>query len=107
MINKFATVYAGHIDFPDHGQNATPANERRFNNDQLAGVYDKLDPAHVATSQLHMGTTCMVEYMAVTMQSRFCRFAPSPKWRNLGVFGMLDETRPDVVWAFVENNRHL
>jgi len=36
MINKFATVYAGHIDFPDHGQNATPANERRFNNDQLA-----------------------------------------------------------------------
>src|SRR5207248_1481958 len=32
MINKFATVYAGHIDFPDHGQNATPANERRFNN---------------------------------------------------------------------------
>jgi toluene monooxygenase system protein A len=58
-----------------------------------AGVYEKLDPAHVAASHLHMGTTCMVEYMAVTMQSRFCRFAPSPKWRNLGVFGMLDETR--------------
>ena len=33
MINKFVTVYAGHIDFPDHGQNATPANERRFTND--------------------------------------------------------------------------
>ena len=58
-----------------------------------AGLYEKLDPAHVAASHLHMGTTCMVEYMAVTMQSRFCRFAPSPKWRNLGVFGMLDETR--------------
>ena len=58
-----------------------------------AGVYDKLDPAHIAASQLHMGGTGMVEYMAVTMQSRFCRFAPSPKWRNLGVFGMLDETR--------------
>ena len=43
MISKFATVYAGHIDFPDHGQNATPANERRFTNDQLAGVYDKLE----------------------------------------------------------------
>ena len=36
MINKFATVYAGHIDFPDHGQNATPANERGFTNDQYA-----------------------------------------------------------------------
>ncbi len=33
MISKFTTVYAGHIDFPDHGQNATPANERRFTND--------------------------------------------------------------------------
>src|ERR1051325_7633469 len=43
MINKFVTVYAGHIDFPDHGQNATPANERRFDNDVLAGVYDKLE----------------------------------------------------------------
>lgn len=58
-----------------------------------AGVFAKLDPAHVAASQLHMGGVCMVEYMAVTMQSRFCRFAPSPKWRNLSVFGMLDETR--------------
>jgi alkanesulfonate monooxygenase SsuD/methylene tetrahydromethanopterin reductase-like flavin-dependent oxidoreductase (luciferase family) len=43
MINKFTTVYAGHIDFPDHGQNATPANERRFNNDQLAGVFEKTE----------------------------------------------------------------
>lgn len=58
-----------------------------------AGVYDKLDAGHVAASQLHMGGITLVEYMAVTMQSRFCRFAPSPKWRNLGVFGMLDETR--------------
>ena len=34
-------------------------------------LYEKLDPAHVAASHLHMGTTCMVEHMAVTMQSRF------------------------------------
>ena len=33
MIRKFATVYAGHVDLPDHGQDATPANERRFSND--------------------------------------------------------------------------
>jgi hypothetical protein len=58
-----------------------------------AGVYERLDPAHVSASQLHMGTTTMVEHAAVTMQSRFCRFAPSPRWRNLGVIGMLDETR--------------
>jgi toluene monooxygenase system protein A len=58
-----------------------------------ANIYEKLDPAHTASSQLHMGTTCMVEQMAVTMQSRFVRFAPSPRWRNLGVYGMLDEIR--------------
>src|ERR1700722_2310553 len=38
MIRKFATVYPGHIDLPDRGQDATPANERRFSNEQLAGV---------------------------------------------------------------------
>ena len=58
-----------------------------------AKVYQGLDEGHKASSQLHMGTTCMVEQMAVTMQSRFCRFAPTGKWRSLGVFGMLDETR--------------
>ncbi|HEY1796139.1 MAG TPA: LLM class flavin-dependent oxidoreductase [Stellaceae bacterium] len=42
-INKFTTVYAGHIDFPDHGQDATPANERRFSNDELAGVFEKTE----------------------------------------------------------------
>jgi hypothetical protein len=38
MITKFATVYAGHVDLPDMGQDATPANERRFSNEQLATV---------------------------------------------------------------------
>jgi len=41
MIRKFTTVYPGHIDLPDHGQNATPANERRYDNDLLASVFAK------------------------------------------------------------------
>ena len=43
MIKKFATVYAGHVDLPDRGQDATPANERRFSNAHLAGVFDKTE----------------------------------------------------------------
>ena len=43
MINKFMTVYAGHIDIPDHGQNSTPANDRRYTNDELASVFDKTE----------------------------------------------------------------
>ena len=27
MINKFTTVYAGHIDMPDRGKESTPASE--------------------------------------------------------------------------------
>ncbi len=43
MIRKFATVYAGHVDIPDRGQDATPANERRFSNAHLASVFDKAE----------------------------------------------------------------
>src|SRR6266403_180352 len=43
MITKFGTVYAGHVDLPDMGQDATPANERRFSNEHLATVFDKTD----------------------------------------------------------------
>src|SRR5207302_662571 len=62
MINKFATVYAGHIDFPDHGQNATPANERRFNNDQLAGVYDKLEAIAKTMDRFGIDTLWLAEH---------------------------------------------
>src|SRR6266571_3695186 len=43
MISKFATVYAGHVDLPDMGQEATPANERRFGNEHLVSVFEKTD----------------------------------------------------------------
>jgi alkanesulfonate monooxygenase SsuD/methylene tetrahydromethanopterin reductase-like flavin-dependent oxidoreductase (luciferase family) len=43
MINKFVTVYPGHIDLGDMGQDATPANERRYSNEQLASVFEKTE----------------------------------------------------------------
>ncbi len=43
MITKFATVYAGHVDLPDMGQMATPANERRYSNEVLATVFQKTE----------------------------------------------------------------
>jgi alkanesulfonate monooxygenase SsuD/methylene tetrahydromethanopterin reductase-like flavin-dependent oxidoreductase (luciferase family) len=43
MISKFSTVYAGHVDLGDMGQMATPANERRYSNEQLASVFDKTE----------------------------------------------------------------
>ena len=43
MIRHFVSVYPGHIDLPDYGREATPANERRFTNEQLATVYEKTE----------------------------------------------------------------
>jgi alkanesulfonate monooxygenase SsuD/methylene tetrahydromethanopterin reductase-like flavin-dependent oxidoreductase (luciferase family) len=43
MITKFSNVYAGHVDLGDMGQNATPANERRYPNEHLASVFEKTD----------------------------------------------------------------
>src|SRR5919109_5334879 len=43
MISKFSNVYAGHVDLPDMGQNATPANERRYPNEHLASVFEKTE----------------------------------------------------------------
>jgi alkanesulfonate monooxygenase SsuD/methylene tetrahydromethanopterin reductase-like flavin-dependent oxidoreductase (luciferase family) len=53
MITKFATVYAGHVDLPDMGQLATPANERRYSNEHLASVFEKTDA--VATTMDALG----------------------------------------------------
>ena len=33
MIKHFGSLYAGHIDLGDLGLDATPVNERRFDND--------------------------------------------------------------------------
>jgi alkanesulfonate monooxygenase SsuD/methylene tetrahydromethanopterin reductase-like flavin-dependent oxidoreductase (luciferase family) len=62
MINKFATVYAGHVDFPDHGQNATPANERRFTDKELAGVFDKTEAIAKTMDRLGFDTLWMAEH---------------------------------------------
>jgi alkanesulfonate monooxygenase SsuD/methylene tetrahydromethanopterin reductase-like flavin-dependent oxidoreductase (luciferase family) len=41
MIKHFSNVYAGHVDLGDMGQDATPANDRRYSNAHLATVFDK------------------------------------------------------------------
>ena len=41
MIKAFSTLFAGHVDFEDRGQYATPVNERWFSNDHLVTVFDK------------------------------------------------------------------
>src|ERR1700732_5033791 len=62
MINKFMTVYAGHIDIPDHGQDATPANDRRYSNDQLASVFDKTEAIATMMDEYGYDTLWLAEH---------------------------------------------
>ena len=43
MINRFGSLFAGHIDLDDMGFDATPANDRFYSNERLASVFDKTD----------------------------------------------------------------
>jgi len=41
MITKFDSLFAGHIDMDNAGYAGTAVNDRRFPNEDLAGVFDK------------------------------------------------------------------
>src|SRR5436190_11144738 len=104
MIDKFATVYAGHVDLPDMGQGATPANERRYPNEHLATVFEKTEGVARAMDDLgyhaiwlaehhfqHEGYECLpnilmtaVHLAHVTPRIRIgCAFNIAPMWHPL------------------------
>src|SRR5436309_1754697 len=104
MIDKFATVYAGHVDLPDMGQGATPANERRYPNEHLATVFEKTEAVARAMDDLgyhaiwlaehhfqHEGYECLpnilmpaVHLAHVTPRMRIgCAFNLAPMWHPL------------------------
>ncbi len=104
MITKFATVYPGHVDLPDMGQLATPANERRFSNEHLATVFEKTDDVARLMDECgydaiwlaehhfqHEGYECLpnvlmlaVHLVHVTRRLRIgCGFNIAPMWHPL------------------------
>jgi alkanesulfonate monooxygenase SsuD/methylene tetrahydromethanopterin reductase-like flavin-dependent oxidoreductase (luciferase family) len=62
MIRKFVTVYPGHIDLPDMGQQSTPANERRYCNEQLASVFEKTEAVAKKMDGLGFDTLWLAEH---------------------------------------------
>jgi alkanesulfonate monooxygenase SsuD/methylene tetrahydromethanopterin reductase-like flavin-dependent oxidoreductase (luciferase family) len=62
MISKFVTVYPGHIDMPDLGQNATPANDRNFSNEQLASVFEKTEAVAKQMDKFGWDTLWLAEH---------------------------------------------
>jgi alkanesulfonate monooxygenase SsuD/methylene tetrahydromethanopterin reductase-like flavin-dependent oxidoreductase (luciferase family) len=62
MIRKFVTVYPGHIDLPDMGQMTTPANERRYSNEQLASVFEKTEAVAKKLDEIGFDTLWLAEH---------------------------------------------
>src|SRR5580704_7593824 len=62
MITKFNTVYAGHVDIADRGQDGTPANERRFSNEHLVSVFDKAEAIAKLMDETGWDTLWMAEH---------------------------------------------
>ena len=62
MIRKFTTVYPGHIDLPDRGQAATPADERRYSNEELASVFAKTDAVAQKLDEIGFDTLWLAEH---------------------------------------------
>ena len=43
MLKYFGSLYAGHVDLGDIGLDATALNDRRFDNDHLITIYDRVE----------------------------------------------------------------
>ena len=43
MIKNFGSLYAGHVDLGELGLGATAVNDRRFDNDHLITIFDRVE----------------------------------------------------------------
>ncbi|GAA0669629.1 hypothetical protein GCM10009535_56850 [Streptomyces thermocarboxydovorans] len=60
---------------------------------QKSKLFDSLDEGWKSVAKMHFGAVALIEYLAVYAELRMARFGLSPAWRNMAVFGALDETR--------------
>ena len=60
---------------------------------QRSNIFEKLDEGWKSTAKAHFGAVSLIEYLAVLAELRMARFGLSPRWRNIAVYGALDEIR--------------
>jgi toluene monooxygenase system protein A len=60
---------------------------------QRSSIFDELSPGWVTNSKAHSSATSLIEYLAVTSELKMGRFGLTGGWRNMAVFGAMDEMR--------------
>ncbi len=58
-----------------------------------SNAFENLDEAWKSSTKMHFGGVALVEAAAIAAEARMARFGLSPAWRNMAVFGSLDELR--------------
>ncbi|MCK2239043.1 MULTISPECIES: toluene monooxygenase [unclassified Crossiella] len=58
-----------------------------------SSVYDDLTEGWKSATKMHFGGVSSLEYLAALGELRMARFGLSGSWRNMAVFGVLDEIR--------------
>ena len=62
MISKFSSLYAGHIDLGEMGQDTTPVNDRWYTNEQLASVFTKSEALALTMDKFGYDTLWFAEH---------------------------------------------
>ena len=62
MIEKFSSLYAGHIDLGEMGEDTTPVNDRFYSNEQLAGVFAKSEALALCMDKFGYDTLWFAEH---------------------------------------------
>ena len=75
-----------------------------------SSIFEHLDEGWKSVSKLHYGAVSLIEYLAVLAELRMARFGLSPAWRQMALFGSLDEIRHaqlDLLFAheFIDRDR--
>ena len=62
MIEKFSSLYAGHIDLGEMGEDTTPVNDRFYSNEELASVFTKSEALALCMDKLGYDTLWFAEH---------------------------------------------
>jgi toluene monooxygenase system protein A len=60
---------------------------------QRSEIFNSLSPGWVTNSKAHSSATSLIEYVAVLSELKMARFGLTGGWRNMAIFGSLDEMR--------------
>lgn len=67
---------------------------------QRSKTFENLDEGWKSSTKMHFGGASLVEYAGMLGELKMARFGLSPAWRNMAVFGALDEMRHAQITLF-------